>query len=119
MRVAWQRGKVTVRDVYDSLGRNRNLAYTTVMTTMHRLTNKGFLQRSELGAGRTHAFWPAISEDEYVQSALQAVLDWLVARFDMPALTYLMHPDEKDNLESLRALLEAVEKRREELSSGD
>src|SRR5262245_34353811 len=41
MNVVWQRGAVTVPDVVDALP--RPLAYTTVMTTMKILENKGFI----------------------------------------------------------------------------
>ena len=114
MRVVWQLGEVTVRDVYEYLAETQDIAYTTVMTTMHRLALKGFLERSE--PGKTHIFWPTVSEDEYLRSALHGVLDWLVARFDNPALAYLVHPGDREDLESLKTLLRAVEERREELS---
>lgn len=43
MRVAWGRKAVTVRDVLDVLKKKRPLAYTTVMTVMGRLADKGLL----------------------------------------------------------------------------
>jgi predicted transcriptional regulator len=52
MDVIWEAGKpVAVRAVVDSLnsGRPEPLAYTTVMTVMGRLTEKGFLRRRKAG----------------------------------------------------------------------
>jgi predicted transcriptional regulator len=45
MREAWGRETVTVRDVLEALNRKRKLplAYTTVMTVMSRLAEKGLL----------------------------------------------------------------------------
>jgi len=45
MEVVWQSGLLTVRDVVHQL--DRELAYTTVMTTMDRLYKKGLLGRTK------------------------------------------------------------------------
>jgi predicted transcriptional regulator len=49
MEVVWSRGAVTVRDVQDALTPRRALAYTTVMTVMARLADKGILHRRRRG----------------------------------------------------------------------
>lgn len=54
MQVIWDaRGPVTVRDVLARLNRQRSqaLAYTTVMTVMSRLAEKGILSRRQEGRG--------------------------------------------------------------------
>jgi predicted transcriptional regulator len=43
MDIVWDRGRVTVQDVVDAIG--RNLAYTTVMTTLRILEEKGVVER--------------------------------------------------------------------------
>lgn len=45
MKVVWQKGDVTVRDVYETLLARRRIAYTSVMTMMKILTEKGYLKR--------------------------------------------------------------------------
>lgn len=45
MKVVWQQGDVTVRDVYETLLARRRIAYTSVMTMMKILTGKGYLKR--------------------------------------------------------------------------
>ena len=45
MKVVWQKGDVTVRDVYETLLARRRIAYTSVMTMMKILTEKGHLKR--------------------------------------------------------------------------
>ncbi len=49
MRVAWSRGTVSVRDVYEELAASRPLAYNTVLTVMTRLADKGILEREHRG----------------------------------------------------------------------
>ncbi len=45
MEVVWARGAATVREVHEAVNRQRPLAYTTIMTVMTRLAEKGILRR--------------------------------------------------------------------------
>src|SRR5574337_309908 len=76
MEVVWERGEVTVRDVYDVLRQQRDLAYTTVMTVMHNLHRKGLLsQRSE---GNAHVYSPYQSRGEFIRAKVGELLDALL-----------------------------------------
>jgi len=46
LKVIWQRGPATVREVYLDLARTRKIAYTTVLTMMGILEQKGHLTKS-------------------------------------------------------------------------
>ena len=46
MKVVWSRDKATVRDVYEALRETRPIAYTTVMTMMRILEDKGYLKKT-------------------------------------------------------------------------
>ena len=48
LRLVWQSDRVSVRDVYERLRIRRDIAYTTVMTVMTRLYDKGFLDRDKI-----------------------------------------------------------------------
>ena len=48
MKVVWQLEKCTVREVYETLREQRAIAYTTVMTMMNILEEKGYLDKSLL-----------------------------------------------------------------------
>ena len=61
---AWTRDEpVTVREVVDSVGVRHDLAYTTVMTVMERLSTKGFLVRRKVG--RAYSYKTRLSRDDY------------------------------------------------------
>ncbi len=47
MKIVWDRGDVTVRDVYEALLEKRKVAYTTVMTMMNILEQKGHLGKKQ------------------------------------------------------------------------
>ncbi len=72
MRVAWSRKSATVRDVVAVLNKKRPLAYTTVMTVMGRLAEKGLLIAEK--SGKTYLYRAAQTRAEFeAQSAGQVV----------------------------------------------
>jgi predicted transcriptional regulator len=112
MDVVWRLGDATVRDVHDELARSRDIAYTTVMTTMTRLAAKGFLRRDT--SGLAHRYGPAVTRESYARSTVARVFGWLVDRYPEPAAAYLadvVHGLDEVTMEELRS---AVERRREE-----
>jgi predicted transcriptional regulator len=111
MDVTWAAGEVTVRDVYETLNESRSVAYTTVMTTMGRLADKGLLKRVE--EQRAHRFVPLVSREQYAQSAVKSVVDWLVTQFRDPAVAYFIDRVEEDDEKLIEALRDAIEQRRE------
>jgi predicted transcriptional regulator len=112
MDVVWRLGDATVRDVHDHLASRRSIAYTTVMTTMSRLANKGLLMRDTNGLA--HRYRPAVSREHYGRSAVGDVLSWLLERYPEPAASYLADVvDDVDDV-TLDALRAAVDRRRGE-----
>jgi predicted transcriptional regulator len=86
MELVWKLGDTTVRDVHEALAERRDLAYTTVMTTMARLASKGLLARDT--SGLAHRYRATISREDYARSTVTSVVDWLVDRFPEPAMSY-------------------------------
>jgi len=79
MRVAWGRPSVTVRDVLNTLTKKRALAYTTVMTVMGRLAEKGLLVAEK--RGKTHHYRAALTREEFEVQAAGKVVSSLLADF--------------------------------------
>ena len=60
---AWaHESPVTVRAVFDDLATTRDIAYTTVMSTMDNLHRKGWLDRERLG--KAYRYWPTMTREE-------------------------------------------------------
>ncbi len=103
--VLWERGEASVRDVTDALKPTHDLAYTTVLTTMKIMADKGYLGfRKE---GRAHIYQPLISRDGARRRAVGSILSTL---FDGSPRRLAQHliEDEKlslDDIEALRAAL--------------
>ena len=68
---AWGR-PVLVREVLEDLQRDRDLAYTTVMTVMDNLYRKGFLAREK--DGRAYRYTPAHTREEHTAAVMEEVL---------------------------------------------
>jgi len=49
MNALWRLGEATVRDIHAALATTRPRAYTTIMTILDRLTQKGVVQRQKAG----------------------------------------------------------------------
>jgi len=70
----WQRGEVSVRDIYLAFG--ENVAYTTLMTTLDRLYKKRLLDRRK--DGRAFLYSPVCSPEEFEQSIRADFVDSLL-----------------------------------------
>lgn len=79
MVVVWRNGCVTVRCVFEKLLKSRGLAYTTVMTTMDRLTKKGLLRRSKIG--KAYEYKPTQTKEQYHVATAQALINNLVRQY--------------------------------------
>ncbi len=88
MRVLWKTADATVLMVSTRLneGRERPLAYTTVMTVLVRLHEKALVTRRFEGRG--YVYGAALTENELIDSASARAVDDLVRRFGTPALVH-------------------------------
>jgi len=110
MDVVWDSGEVTVRDVHGSLEEVHPLAYTTVMTTLGRLADKGLVQRIE--DQPAHRYRALVSREEYARSTVKSVVDWLVSHFPDPAVAYFVDRVEEEDQRVIERLREAIDQRR-------
>lgn len=111
MEIVWDRREATVRDVHRALSDKRTIAYTTVMTTMGRLTEKGILRRVE--DQPAHHYFPLVTREQYASSTVKSVVDWLVNHFRDPAVAYFIDKVEAEDQAMIDSLREAIEQREE------
>ena len=70
MEVIWAKGSATVADVVEALGGKD--AYTTILTLMRILKDKGFLSTRK--EGRAHVFTPRVDRDTAARKAVHQLL---------------------------------------------
>ena len=86
LRVLWQRGPSTVREVQESLNEARPTGYTTVLKMLQIMTEKGLVRRDE--QQRAHVYQAQFAQH---QTQRQIVGDLLNRVFDGSASNLLMH----------------------------
>ena len=75
LRVLWQRGPSTVRQVMEDLNRSQpeESGYTTILKLLQIMTEKGLVRRDE--AERSHVYEAARAEEETQQQLVRHLLD--------------------------------------------
>ncbi len=115
MDVVWGRklSSFAVGDVLAILEKQRDIAYTTVMTTVTRLYEKGLLDRER--DGKRYLYSPKLTREEFMESTAREVLEEAVGGHQaMAMLAEKVSEASAGELDDLEAL---IQKRREELEA--
>jgi len=104
MKVVWERGSVTVRDVYEALLEKRKVAYTTVMTMMKILEQKKYLKKSQ--AERAYVYRPAQPQGQVVGAMVRDFVNRVFNGSAVPLLAHLVkeHDLSAEDLEEIARL---------------
>jgi predicted transcriptional regulator len=89
MKVIWERKRVTVRDVYEALLEHRRIAYTTVMTMMNILEQKGYLKKSP-GEDRAYVYEPARSRKRVMRAMVNEFIERVFSGSANPLMVHLI-----------------------------
>lgn len=101
----------TVNDVLQVLEQRREIAYTTVMTTLARLFEKGLLERER--EGKRYVYSPRVSRQAFLESTAREVLK---SSLDEPsALALLAEKVSEASALELDELEALIKRRRKEL----
>ncbi len=109
MHIVWRNESTTVRDVYEELLRRRKIAYTTVMTMMGILEQKGYLKKKR--GEKAYLYRPAQPESRVLGSMVN---DFVARVFKGSAKPLLVHLVENEHLseEELDEIARLMKKRR-------
>lgn len=70
----WNRdGRTTVRELFEDMRLDREIAYTTVMSTMDNLHRKGWLERKR--QGKAFLYWPSLTREQHSARLMRDALD--------------------------------------------
>jgi predicted transcriptional regulator len=73
LRILWERGACTVRQVHDALARERPAAYTTALKMLQIMTEKGLVRRDE--SDRTHVYQTRLTEEQTQRQLVRDLVD--------------------------------------------
>ncbi len=107
MEFMWRAEEATVQQVAGAINRRRPIAYTTVMTVMGHLVDKGLLSRTM--EGKRYRYVVARSRDEFLRETSRTRIRTLLNDFgDLAIAQFLGELDNVDagRLEELRSLVQ-------------
>jgi predicted transcriptional regulator len=106
MEILWQKGKATVADVTSALP-PPPIAYSTVLTTMRILEQKGYVSHEE--DGRAYLYRPLVARDEAAKSAIGQLVDRFF-KDNSGELALRLVAQERPSDEELRRLKALIER---------
>ena len=111
LRVLWQRGPSSVREVHQTMLETRAAGYTTVLKLMQIMARKGLVERDE--RERTHVYRAALAQE---QTQRQLVTDLLERAFDGSASQLILQAlaakrTSPDEMEEIRKMLDKAQRR--------
>ncbi|MDQ3686187.1 MAG: BlaI/MecI/CopY family transcriptional regulator [Acidobacteriota bacterium] len=112
MELLWKESGQSVNEVEERLRHKREIAHTTVSTTLDRMHRKGYLTREK--QGKAFLYVPRYTREEFERGLAQEVLGALLNQFTEPALSAFVDlvGDDTSKLDKLEAMIRA--KRREQ-----
>lgn len=106
MAVLWANGSGTVSEVREAL--SDPLAYTTVLTVLRTLEEKGFVRHEE--EGKAHRYTPLVARERAGKSALSRLVDKLFEGSPELLLTQLVS-DRRLSSQEIRRLRRILDER--------
>ena len=112
LRVLWDRGPSTVRDVHADLAKGRDIGYTTVLKLLQIMVDKGLVTRDE--SARSHVYQAAQGEAPTQACLLRELMD---KAFEGSAASLVLRalsetPADPAELEAIQATLDRLRKER-------
>lgn len=111
MELVWKEEEVSVRHIHQLLEKKREIAYTTVMTVMGRLADKGLLKKEKLG--KMYIYQAALSEEEFNDSMAGSILSGLGGDLTRATLAYFVDniSTDEETLAELERMIKEKRKR--------
>ncbi|HBY09968.1 TPA: CopY family transcriptional regulator [candidate division WWE3 bacterium] len=107
MEIIWsQRGDASVKCVAEILSKKRQIAYTTVMTVMARLANKGVLVRHMSGA--SYLYKPKVTKDQFIAKAAHSIFSSAVSSLGDEVLAHFIKEIQRINPKKRQELLKIL-----------
>jgi predicted transcriptional regulator len=109
MKILWTRGESAVADIAAAAADNGPLAYTSVLTTVRILEQKGYVMHRQ--QGRAFLYSPCVAEDEASRSEIRHVLERFFGNSRERLVLSLLGDDEltADELKRLKERISAAQ----------
>jgi predicted transcriptional regulator len=109
LRVLWERGPCTVRQVFEALSVDRDLGYTTALKMLQIMHEKGLVQRDD--SDRTHVFTASQTQIQTQRTLLDDLLDKAFGGSSMSLVMQALatRKASREDLAEIRKMLDQAE----------
>lgn len=109
LRVLWERGPSTVRQVFEALSVDRDLGYTTALKMLQIMHEKGLVQRDD--SDRTHVFAASQTQIQTQRTLLDDLLDKAFGGSSMSLVMQALatRKASREDLAEIRKMLDQAE----------
>jgi predicted transcriptional regulator len=109
LRVLWDRGPSTVRQVFETLSAERDLGYTTALKMLQIMHEKGLVQRDD--SDRTHVFTASQTQTQTQRTLLDDLLDKAFGGSSMSLVMQALatRKASREDLAEIRKMLDQAE----------
>ena len=105
LRALWEKDSATVRELYEVVSQRRSLGYTSVLKMLQIMTEKGLVERTEMG--KAHVYRATASQEETQNQLLRDLSERLfsgsAAQLAMHALS--MQQASEEELQEIRKII--------------
>jgi len=110
LRILWQLGPATVRQVHEALNKEETSGYTTALKMLQVMHHKGLVKRND--AQRAHVYNAAVSKDhtqaQFLNDLVQKLFDGSTSQLVMQALGNSPEANQQQ-LERIKAIIQELE----------
>jgi BlaI family penicillinase repressor len=110
MRILWERGRLSAREITETLSATAPIAHSTVQTLLRKLEQKGAVGHDEVD--RAFVFYPLVEPEPVRRSATRELIDRVFDGSPAGLVSYLLKNEKltADELGRIRDLIEREDK---------
>lgn len=110
MKVLWEQGQATARQITEALNESQPVAHSTVQTLLRKLESKGTIGHH--AEDRTFVFYPLVKPDRVKRSAIKELTERMFEGSPAGLVSYLLKHERisKKELDRIRELINGEEK---------
>lgn len=108
LKIVRELGRVSVREVYEKMGSQGG--YTTIMTVMSRMADKGELMREK--EGKHYVYWIVSQNESSSKNILKRIQDRIFGGKPTAMVSYLLNVEDEISDKDLEEIEKLIQKRR-------
>ncbi len=109
MEIFWLEGELPIREVVERLNQKKKIAYTTILTIMNRLVDKGLLARKP--AGVAYIYKPSVTRQKFLSYTAHRLFSTTVSTLGNEVVAHFVKEIEKLSPKKRKELLKMLDKK--------